>query len=37
MFHVAAGIAAGNPLKDIPLMLSIARVTYEVAMERNKH
>ncbi len=37
MFHVAAGIAGGHPLKDIPLMLSIARVTYEVAMERSKH
>lgn len=37
MYHVAAGIAAGNPLKDIPLMHSVARVTYEVAMERNKH
>jgi hypothetical protein len=37
MFHVAAGVAAGNPLKDMPLMLAIARVTYEVAMERGKH
>jgi hypothetical protein len=37
MYHVAAGIAAGHPLKDIPLMLSIAKVTYEAAMERNKH
>lgn len=37
MFHVASGIAAKHPLKDMPLMLSIARVTYEVAMERSKH
>jgi hypothetical protein len=37
MYHVAAGIAVGHPLKDIPLMLSIAKVTYEAAMERNKH
>jgi hypothetical protein len=37
MFHVAAGVAVGRPLKDIPLMLSIAKITYEVAMERNKH
>ena len=37
MYHVAVGIAAGHPLKDIPLMLSIAKVTYEAAMERNKH
>jgi hypothetical protein len=37
MFHVAAGIAGGYPLKDIPLMHSIAKVTYDVAMERSKH
>jgi hypothetical protein len=37
MFHVATAIAAGHPLREIPLMLSIARVTYEVSMERNKH
>jgi hypothetical protein len=37
MFHVAAGIAAGHPLKDIPLMHSIAKVTYEAAMERSRH
>jgi len=37
MFHVAAGVAAGHPFKDIPLMFSIAKVTYQVAMERNEH
>ena len=35
MFHVAAAVAAGSPLKDIPLMHSIAEVSYEVAMERS--
>ena len=35
MFHVAAAVAAGSPLKDIPLMLSIAEVSCEVAMERS--
>lgn len=37
MFHVAAGIACGNPLKEIPLMHSIAKVTSEMALERSKH
>lgn len=35
MFHVAAAVAAGSPLKDIPLMHSIAGVSYEAAMERS--
>jgi len=34
MFHVADAVAAGTPLKKIPLMISIAEVSYEVAMER---
>jgi hypothetical protein len=37
MFHVAASIDGGCPLKDIPLMHSIAKVTSEVALERSKH
>jgi hypothetical protein len=36
MFHVADAVAAGSPLKDIPLMVSIAEVSYEVAMEREQ-
>jgi hypothetical protein len=36
MFHVADAVAAGSPLKDIPLMFSIAEVSYEVAMERSE-
>jgi hypothetical protein len=37
MFHVADSISEGFPLKDIPLMHSIAKVTYEEALERSKH
>jgi hypothetical protein len=37
MFHAAACIAGGRPLRDIPLMQSVAMITYEVAMERSKH
>ena len=35
MLHVADAVAAGSQLKDIPLMFSIAEVSYEVAMERS--
>ncbi len=34
MYHAAAAIAGGRPLKDIPLMRSIAEVTCGVALER---
>jgi hypothetical protein len=34
MFHVADSMASGVPLKEIPLMLSIAEITFAVAMER---
>lgn len=35
MFHLADDVASGKPLKEIPLMLSIAEITFAVAMERN--
>ena len=35
MFHLADAVASGRPLKEIPLMLSIAELTFAVAMERN--
>jgi hypothetical protein len=34
MFHVAEAVASGAPLKEIPLMLSIAEISFAVAMER---
>jgi hypothetical protein len=34
MFHLAEAVASGAPLKEIPLMLSIAEITFAVAMER---
>ena len=34
MFHLADSVASGVPLKEIPLMLSIAEITFAVAMER---
>ena len=34
MFHLAEAVASGTPLKEIPLMLSIAEITFAVAMER---
>ncbi|HEX9024353.1 MAG TPA: hypothetical protein VF799_10990 [Geobacteraceae bacterium] len=36
MYHVAAAIAEGRPLKDIPLMRSVAEVTCGVALERRE-
>ncbi len=35
MYHVAAAIAEGRPLKDIPLMREIAEVTCGAALERS--
>ena len=35
MFHLADAVDSGRPLKEIPLMLSIAELTFAVAMERN--
>jgi hypothetical protein len=35
MFHLADAVYSGRPLKEIPLMLSIAEITFSVAMERN--
>jgi hypothetical protein len=34
MFHLADTMASGVPLKEIPLMLSIAEITFAVALER---
>jgi hypothetical protein len=34
MFHLADAVASGVPLKEIPLMLSIAEITFAVALER---
>ncbi len=34
MYHVAAAVADGRPLRDIPLMVSIAEVSCTVALER---
>ncbi len=34
MFHVAEALAGGKPLKDIPLMVSIAEVSLAAALER---
>jgi hypothetical protein len=34
MFHLAEAVASGAPLKEIPLMLSIAEITFAVALER---
>lgn len=34
MFHVSEALAGGKPLKDIPLMVSIAEVSLAAALER---
>lgn len=34
MFHLAEAVAGGKPLKDIPLMFSIAEISVEAALNR---
>ncbi len=34
MYHVAAAVADGRPLRDIPLMVSIAEISCSLALER---